>query len=125
MNRPKLICCNFIPETKELKNFALEHGFDGVDWTFNSENLPQNPMQESLTVKTITALHPLEVRYHCAFNKTDLGDVDSKKADEALKIFRRVCLLVSKSGGQFLTIHVNGGYWNCAKKERSLTRSGS
>ena len=80
MNRPKLICCNFIPETKELKNFALEHGFDGVDWTFNSENLPQNPMQESLAVKTIAALHPLEVRYHCAFNKTDLGDVDSKKA---------------------------------------------
>ena len=66
-------------------------------------------MQESLAAKTIAGLHPLEVRYHCAFNKTDLGDVDSEKADEALKIFRRVCLLVSQLKGQFLTIHVGLG----------------
>ena len=54
-------------------------------------------MQESLAVKTIAALHPLEVRYHCAFNKTDLGDVDSKKADGALKIFRRPSKIVNKA----------------------------
>jgi len=109
MNSPKLACCNFIPQVGELKEFALQHRFVGIDWSFNQENLPQNPAEESALVKTISSLHPLEVRYHCAFKKIDLGDIDEVISEDAMSIFRRVCRLVSKLGGRFLTIHVGLG----------------
>jgi hypothetical protein len=57
----------------------------------------------------IAALNPLEIRYHCAFSRTDLGDDDALKAEAALRVFRRVCLLVSRLEGRFLTIHVGLG----------------
>lgn len=106
---PKLACCNFIPETTLLKEFALEHGFDGVDWSFTLEDLPRSPAEESSLAKTISALYPLEVRYHCAFKKTDIGDVSQAEAHNAVRIFEYVCRLVSKLGGRFLTIHVGLG----------------
>ena len=109
MLRPKLACCNFINDTFELRDFALEHGFDGVEWSFHIEDLPKNPSEESSLVKKISEISPLEVRYHCAFEETDLGNVDAIKAKEALKIFRQTCLLVSKLGGRTLTIHVGLG----------------
>ena len=109
MNLPKLACCNFIPEANELKEFALGCGFTGIDWNFNLENLPRSPAEESSLVRTIFSLNPLEVRYHCGFKMTDLGDVDAESAEDAMNVFRRVCLLVSKLGGRFLTIHVGLG----------------
>ncbi|MEJ2429249.1 MAG: xylose isomerase, partial [Deltaproteobacteria bacterium] len=76
MNSPKLACCNFMPQIDDLKEFALGHGFAGIDWSFNLESLPQNPAEESALVKTISSLRPLEIRYHCAFKRIDLGDLD-------------------------------------------------
>lgn len=109
MDRPKLACCNFISDVEALREFALNHKFDGIDWSFNRENLPQNPAEESALVRTITRLQPLEVHYHCAFNRTDFGDVDAERAKDAMIVFRRVCRLVSKLRGKFLTIHVGLG----------------
>ena len=109
MDRPKLACCNFIPEARLLKQFALDHGLDGVDWSFTLENLPENHEEEAALVKTIASLHPLEVRYHCACDKTDLGDTEAEDAERAMDIFRRVCRIVSRLGGHFLTVHVGLG----------------
>jgi len=109
MNRPKLACCNFIADVNFLKEFAQDNHFDGIDWSFNQENLPQSPAEESTLAKTISGLQPLEVRYHCAFKRMDLGDVDTQRAEEAMTVFRRICRLVSKVRGRFLTIHVGLG----------------
>jgi sugar phosphate isomerase/epimerase len=109
MNRPKLACCNFIPETDQLREFALDHGFEGIDWTFTLENLPRNPAEESALVKTISKLNPLETLYHCAFKRVDLGDLDPEGAKYAIDVFHRVCRLVSKLQGRFLTLHVGLG----------------
>lgn len=109
MYQPKLACCNFISDAKSLKAFALDHQFDGIDWSFNQENLPKNPAEESALVRTIGGLQPLEIRYHCAFSRTDLGHVDTDKAKEAMIVFRRVCRIISKLGGKILTIHVGLG----------------
>lgn len=109
INGPKLACCNFISDARKLKDFALENGFAGIDWSFKQENLPQSPAAESALLKTISSLHPLEVRYHCAFKKIDLGDVDAENSKNAMNIFRRICRLVSKLEGRFLTIHVGLG----------------
>ena len=76
---------------------------------FHAEELPRRPQEESSLVQTISGLSPLEVRYHCGFWKTDLGDVDPDKAKEAMTVFQYVCRLVSKLGGRFLTIHVGLG----------------
>ena len=124
MRTPRIACCNFIPDVRELKNFALHHGFSGADWTFTMETLPRTPREASSLVDTIAELHPLEVRYHCALSRVDLGDLDADKAKTALKVLRGVCRLVSKLGGQFLTIHVGLGLdsTNGLSWERTLDR---
>jgi sugar phosphate isomerase/epimerase len=57
----------------------------------------------------VALLAPLEVRYHLALEETDLGDSHRKKADRALKTLLRVCRVVSRLGGRFMTIHVGLG----------------
>ena len=106
---PKLACCNFISDPKELKAFALDLGFQGIDWSFTPENVPPTPAEESAMVKTIDQLHPLEIRYHCAFRRVDLGNNDEVKASRAFETLSSLCRLVSKLGGKFLTIHIGLG----------------
>ena len=109
MSRPKLACCNFMPDVKRLREFALDHGFDGVDWSFTPENLPMTGGEEASLAKAVASLDPLDIRYHCAFKRTDLGDVDEGRAAEAMKVFRHVCRIVSEMGGGVVTIHVGLG----------------
>jgi sugar phosphate isomerase/epimerase len=106
---PKLAICNFIPNVEDLKQKALAQGFAGVDWSFHLNDLPSSSRDEVRLLRRISWLRPLEVRYHCAFNELDLGDTDPAKADAAMAIFRKVCLLISQVDGHFLTIHVGLG----------------
>ncbi len=109
MQLPRLACCNFLSEVKQLREFALEHDFAGVDWSFTLEDMPRSPAAETALVKTIAGLHPLEVRYHCAFDKTDLGDENFEAAQKAGQVLRAACRLVSGLKGRHLTIHVGLG----------------
>lgn len=106
---PRIACCNFIPQVKELQTFARQHGFEGVDWSLTPENLPGSLREETELVRAIRKLHPLEVRYHGTFPQTDLGDADPEAAQRAMAVFRRICLLVAKLDGRVLTIHVGLG----------------
>jgi sugar phosphate isomerase/epimerase len=108
MGKPVLACCNFLPGAEQLRDFALEHGFGGVDWTFTLENFPETPAAENALARAIAWLHPLELRYHCAFARTDLGAEDPEETRRTLKLFRRVCRLVARLGGRFITIHIGG-----------------
>lgn len=109
MKRLKLTCCNFIPDVKEQRRFALHHGFDGIEWSFDPESMPESPDQESALARTISSLRPLEVRYHCPFKEVDVGVEDGAEAQRAVRILRNVCRLVSKLGGRYLTLHVGLG----------------
>lgn len=109
MTRPKLALCNFIPDVHALKEFALAHGFAGVDWTFKLADLPESPLEETRLLKNVSRLQPLEVRYHCAFNGLDLGDADPEKARAAREAFKKACRIVSKLNGKFMTIHMGLG----------------
>jgi len=106
---PKLALCNFFSDVKFLKEFALDHGFQGIDWTFNRENLPRTRIEEQSLGKAIHTLYPLEVRYHLFFPNTDLGDTDTEKANDAARLFRHLCRLVSRLGGRRITVHVGLG----------------
>jgi sugar phosphate isomerase/epimerase len=108
--KPKLVMCNFLPEIKRLGEFANQYGFSGIDYSLDPKNLPATPTQESGWVKEISALGPLEVRYHCPFERVDLGHDDAAKAIEAEVLFRRIIRLISKAGGRYVTIHIGLGH---------------
>lgn len=119
---PKLALCNFMKDRHELRNLAFSLGLAGVDWTFTLEDVPGDSDGESRLADVIAGLEPLEIRYHCAFEGVDLGDADPVKAGRAMDVFRRVCRLIARMNGRFMTIHMglgrssmNGLLW-----ERSL-----
>ena len=109
MNRPKLACCNFIDDVRQLRVFALDHGFDGVDWTFSNPDFLLHPAAETELIRAIQSLHPLELRFHCAFANTDLGDEDPAQAAAALRTFQSICRLIAKLRGRYVTIHIGLG----------------
>ena len=46
MDNPLLACCNFIPEVGQLRQFALDLGFRGIDWTLTLDTLPGSQAEE-------------------------------------------------------------------------------
>lgn len=107
--KPELAICNFIPDIEELGRFAREQGFSGIDWSFDSHRLPDSPVDESRWIRDISALQPLEIRYHCPFHRVDMGHGDPEEAQRAYQLLRRIILLVAKAGGRYLTVHVGLG----------------
>ncbi len=107
---PKIALCNIFPNLSELKSFAHEHGFSGIDWSFDLNSLPETPSEESLWVKDLSVLQDLEIRYHCPFYQIDLGHNDPEEAKKAQSIFRHITRLVSKAGGKYLTVHIGLGH---------------
>lgn len=107
--KPKIAMCDIFPDMNELRGFALDNGFTGVDYSFELEKLPKRPIEESTWVKDISQLSPLEVRFHCPFHKIDLGHNDPEKAGEAETIFQSIIRLLSKAGGKILSIHIGLG----------------
>jgi len=101
--------CNLFLDVKRLREFALDYGFSGIDWSFEPSTLPQTPAEESMWVKYLSSLKPLELRYHCPFHRIDLGHVDPWEATAAEEIFRSIIRLVARAKGEFLTIHIGLG----------------
>jgi sugar phosphate isomerase/epimerase len=106
---PKIAMTNIFQDPKALKSFAHQHGFDGIDWSFDLNRLPVKPSEDSLYVREISLLNSTEVRFHCPFYQIDLGHDDPAQAKKAQAIFRKIIRLVSKAGGRFLTIHIGLG----------------
>lgn len=109
MTCPRLAMCNFIEDPKQLRQFALDQGFEGIDWTFTGDSLPRTSRETRALMNTISSLSPLEVRYHCFMKNTDLGDVDDQKANVAMHEFRSACGFVAAMGGDVVTVHIGLG----------------
>jgi len=107
--KPKLVMCNIFPEVEQVRKFAVENRFNGIDWSFDLDRLPETPLQESQWAKEQAMLAPFEVRYHCPFYQIDLGHDDPALAAKADAVFRRIIRLVSKVGGRYLSIHIGLG----------------
>ncbi len=107
---PKIALCNIFSDLSELRTFAHEHAFSGVDWSFDLNTLPETPSEESRWVKELSVLQDLEIRYHCPFYQIDLGHSDPEEAEKARTIFRHIIRLVSKAGGEYLTVHIGLGH---------------
>jgi sugar phosphate isomerase/epimerase len=100
---------NFIQDPAELKKFAIENGFSGIDWSLDLSKLPASPSEESAWALIQKNLYPLEVRYHCPFAKVDIGHEDINIQKKSMMLFKRSIGLVSKAAGKYLTIHVGLG----------------
>ncbi|MGC8603415.1 MAG: TIM barrel protein [Desulfomonilaceae bacterium] len=103
---PKLACCNFIPKVKELREYSLDYGFSGVDWTFTPEDLPSSEIQENDLIAKHSSLRPLEIRYHLYFVEKEIGRRDIQHANMDNEIFFRACRVISRLGGRYVTIHI-------------------
>ena len=108
--RPKLAAPNLISDHKKMRQFAEDHGFDGIDWSFDLEHLPKTPAEESRWAKRQELLKPLEVRYHCPFMQVDIGHQDKDIRMSSMEIFCRMIRLVSKARRKYLSIHVGLGH---------------
>lgn len=106
---PQLAMTNLFEDGNTLRSFALEHAFDGIEWSFDLETLPKTPAEQSRWVREMHRFEPLDVRFHCPFVKIDLGHDDPARAAEAEEIFRGIVRLVSKAGGGILSIHIGLG----------------
>ncbi|MCE5333136.1 MAG: sugar phosphate isomerase/epimerase [Desulfobacteraceae bacterium] len=106
---PKLAMCNFIPDNAELLRFAREHGFSGIDWTITLDCLPDSVLEEARLQSMISGFQDLEIRYHCAFRDTDLGDEDDSKAAMAMENFRKASRVIAGLGGRHMTVHLGLG----------------
>ncbi|MBW1852143.1 MAG: sugar phosphate isomerase/epimerase [Deltaproteobacteria bacterium] len=106
----KLAVCNIFRDMEKLGQFASDYGFSGIDWSFDMEQIPESPAEESKFVKALSALLPLEIRFHCPFYQIDLGHNDPEEAKAAGVLFRRIIRLVAKAGGEFLTLHIGLGH---------------
>jgi sugar phosphate isomerase/epimerase len=130
---PKLALCNIFPDIERLGDFAHDYGFSGIDWSFDLNRLPETPAEESRWANGLSSLSPLEIRFHCPFYQVDLGHNDPGEAKAAKAIFRRIIRLVSKAGGEYLTIHIGLGHnsteplsWNATLKNlREIVRFGA
>jgi sugar phosphate isomerase/epimerase len=107
---PKLALRNIFSGTDKLGQFARNYGFAGIDWSFDLETLPKTPSEESLWVKDLSCIKDFEIRYHCPFYQIDIGHNDPEEARKAENTFRRIVRMVSKAGGEFLTIHIGLGH---------------
>jgi sugar phosphate isomerase/epimerase len=101
---------NFIRKPDQLKRFAVENGFLGIDWSFDLDHLPITPSEESAWAMIQKNFNPLEVRYHCPFARVDIGHEDPEIQKKSMALFKRMIRLVSKAGGKYLTIHVGLGH---------------
>ncbi len=106
MNGPKLACPNFNSNVLELRSFALDCGFHGIDWTLRAEDLPKNRLEEKRLVNSLSRLAPLEVRFHLFFPGWELGDSDTRKARSSKHMFYAALELIAKLAGRYATLHV-------------------
>ena len=114
---PKLACCNFIPKVEHLRQFALDLGLQGVDWTIDRSSLPLDPAQEQELAAKIYRLQPLEVRLHVALPGLDLGDDDPHQARLSAQVFQQLCRLAARLRLHYLTIHLGLGRETTASLE--------
>jgi sugar phosphate isomerase/epimerase len=109
MMKPIIAMCNIFPNATDIREFAYEHAFSGIDWSFEMESIPKTPSEESRWVLEPLSLSPLEVRYHCPFYQMDIGHNDASEAKAAEHLFQRIIRLVSRAGGKYLSIHIGLG----------------
>jgi sugar phosphate isomerase/epimerase len=108
--KPKLIMRNLSSDLDKLKRFAVDNGFAGIDWSFEMAALPTTPAEETRWVRSLAALDPLEIRYHCPFKQVDLGHENAAEVKAAVALFRRIIRLIAKADGNYLTLHVGLGH---------------
>ena len=107
---PLLALCNFIEDVDSLRDFALAYGFGGIDWSFDLTRLPDTPAETAKWLRGLRRLSDFEIRFHCPFDRVDLGHQDVDLAQQAVDLFQQVIRLVKEAQGRYLTLHLGLGH---------------
>ena len=107
MDGPTLACPNFRPDTVSFEDLVRELGFRGVEWTITDP--PRTAAERAALAWDLGRFRSLEVRYHAALRRADLGQEDREAALAARKAFEDVIRAIAGLGGRYLTLHVGLG----------------
>jgi sugar phosphate isomerase/epimerase len=91
--------------------FAINNGFDGVDWSFAIDRIPLDYKSKPHFISQIRRLqnHGIEVRFHTPFVNAEIGHRDYTMSKSAMGVYLRILKLIAEAGGQFLTLHTGLG----------------
>jgi len=92
----------FDQDANKLADFASEFGFKGIDWSLNLN------LDESDFLRKMDTLKGFEIRFHCPWPLIDIAYADYR-AEQAMQLFGPWIDLISKAGGQYLTVHIGLG----------------
>lgn len=106
MYTPKLACCNFLDSASQTREYALDYGFHGVDWTLLPEDIPSSESEARDLIRAMWSLRPLEIRYHLYFVENEIGRCRSELSENNLNIFFKACRILSKLGARTVTVHI-------------------
>ncbi len=97
--QPTIAMCNiFDQDAERLAGFAVENGFDGIDWSID----PSMPEKDFLS--RMKSLSGFQVRFHCRFFGVDPA-YTGHRGDESMKVLIRAVDHIASAGGRHMTVH--------------------
>ena len=121
--RPKLVMSSNQDSDKDSDvEFAINNGFDGVDWSFALNRMPFNTESRTRLISQIRRLegHLVEVRFHAPFRHAEIGCRDRSISQWAMELYVKTLELIAEAGGRFLTLHI--GLGDISDKDICLTK---
>jgi len=114
--KPRIAIVNlFDQDAGRLLDFAVSHGFEGIDWTIDQHQ----SRQEFLTV--MERLESLEVRFHCPFHGVDIGYADARRTASSLAVLTETMERIALAGRSHMTVHT--GFGRVAEEELDFKRA--
>jgi len=93
-----------------LVNFALSHGFEGIEYSILSE--AHKDLYAEYSILKELAESNLEVRYHMPFKTVELAHQDPYHAEKSTNYFKECLDVLNNLGGGYAIIHIGLGYKN-------------
>ncbi len=93
----------FDQDAGRLLDFAMSHGFQGIDWTIDQHQ------SKGDFLSTMECLKSLEVRFHCPFRGVDPGYADAQRAAASLAVLTETMERIALAGRSHMTVHTGFG----------------
>ena len=113
--KPRIAISNIFDQNAErLLEFVSLNGFDGVDWTIDTEQSEKAFASQMVTLSTV------EVRFHCALPGIDFAYADNR-AESSMEVLTRTIARIAGVGRKHMTVHT--GFGHVAEGELDFTKA--
>ena len=115
VTRPKIaLSSRYSRSADELIQFAVNHGFDGVEYTIQAEK--SENLQGEYANMQVLAASDLEIRYHLQFKEIELSHYDLTYAEKSASHIKECIDLINNLGGRYAIVHLCLGYRHALHK---------